>query len=170
MKTAQPFFDLIRSRAFAELTGSAKGLLFCILARYTGTNNGNISFGLSDGLAFGFSKDTTKRALIDLQDKGFIKRTKAGVNKTGTAKWLFTFLTDNRTGHAKTNDWKQYPNNAKDAELIALLKTKSGDKNDGNKKRPTKANNNEPALVMQNVGANVLLQSLENLKRKQGLL
>ncbi len=158
MKTVKLSFDLIQSRAFAELTGSAVKVLMLLKMRYIGTNNGTIPFGYSDGLAFGFAKDTTKRALKDLQNKGFIRHTKKGVNKNSLSEWLLI------------DDWKQYPNNAKDAELIALLKTKSGDKNDGNKKRPTKANNNEPAPVMQNVGANVLLQSLENLKRKQGLL
>ncbi|MBO4644019.1 MAG: hypothetical protein J5716_05370 [Alphaproteobacteria bacterium] len=164
---AELSFDLIKSRAFAELTGSAKGLLVCILTRYTGTNNGTIPFGYSDGLAFGFLKDTTKRALIDLQNKGFIKRTKEGVYRGNVSEWLLTFRSDDRNGHARTDDWKQYPNNAKDAELIALLKTKKSDK-----KQQTEANDNTPAPVMQNASAaaNVLLKSLENLKRKQGLL
>ncbi|MBR1777287.1 MAG: hypothetical protein IJ752_01725 [Alphaproteobacteria bacterium] len=167
-------FNLIQSRAFAELTGSAKGLLVCILTRYTGTNNGTIPFGYSDGAAFGFTVNTTKCAIVDLWNKGFIKRTKEGVYRGNVSEWLLTFRRDDRNGHARTDDWKQYPNNAKDAELIALLKTKSGDKNDGDKKRPTEANDNAPAPVIQNASAdshtNELLQSLENWKRKQGLL
>lgn len=160
-------FNLIQSRAFAELTGSAKGLLICILTRYTGTNNGTIPFGYSDGVAFGFTVNTTKSALVDLWNKGFIKRTKEGVYRGNVSEWLLTFRSDDRNGHARTDDWKQYPDNAKDAELIALLKTKKNDK-----KQQTEANDNTPAPVMQNASANAnaLLQSLENLKCKQGLL
>ena len=163
-------FNLIKSRAFAKLTGSAKVLLICMLTRSNGTNTGTIPFGYSDGKAFGFTVNTTRNALIDLWDKGFIKRTKEGVYRGNVSEWLLTFRSDDRNGHARTDDWKQYPNNTKDAELIALQKTKSGNKNNGNKKRPTEANDNTPAPVMRNAGANVLLQSLENLKRKQGLL
>ncbi len=174
-------FNLIKSRAFAKLTGSAKGLLICMLTRYNGTNNGTIPFGYSDGKAFGFTVNTTRNALIDLWDKGFIKRTKAGVYRGNVSEWLLTFRSDDRNGHARTDDWKQYPNNEKDAELIAAKRNKYARARKASECERIKENSNdnrpEPATVTTapesehaNAEMNILYQSLENLKRKQGLL
>ncbi len=101
--------NLVQSPAYAALTGSAVKILCALLTCYNGSNNGFIAFGYRDGKKFGLSINTTKRALNDLADKGFIEKTKAGVYQGNRSEWLLTFLTDNRTGHPKTDKWKGYP-------------------------------------------------------------
>lgn len=116
--------NLIKSRAFFELKGTAVKLLMLLMTRYNGRNNGRIAFGYSDAEKLGVARNSTQRAFIELQDKGFIKQTKAGVYRGNVSEWLLTFRSDDRNGHARTDDWKQYPNNEKDAELIAAKRDK----------------------------------------------
>ena len=119
-------FNLIKSRAYSELTGNAVKVLTLLMTHYNGHNNGFISFGLKDA---GMHHTTAKRSLLDLQDKGFIKRTKAGFYKGNTSEWLLTFRKDDRNGHAKTDDWKKYPDNERNEEVNALLLGKTSRKN-----------------------------------------
>lgn len=137
-------FNLIKSRAYAELTGNAVKILMLLMTHYNGRNNGFIQFGLRDTK---LNLQTGKRGLLDLWDKGFIKRTKAGVYKGNTSEWLLTFRKDDRNGHARTDDWKLYPNNERDAELIALLSGKNARKNNGRDKKQNATNDNEPTIV-----------------------
>lgn len=169
-------FNLIQSRAFAELTGTAVKILMLLMTRYNGRNNGHISFAYSDAEKAGVARRSAQRAFIDLQDKGFIKQTKAGVYRGNVSEWLLTFRSDDRNGHGRTDDWKQYPDNEKD-DLNAAKRDKAVRKNNLKNNPETKeANDNAPAPVMpapvnQNASADAdtLLRSLENLKRKQGL-
>lgn len=116
--------NLIDSRAYAELSGNAAKLLTVLMRKFNGHNNGWIAFGYSNADKAGFSRQTTKRALMELWEKGIIKRTKAGVYRGNVSEWLLTFRRDNRNLHNKTDDWKQYPNNEKSDELKALLNEK----------------------------------------------
>ena len=133
--------NLIRIRAYIELPPSAAKLLMALMTKFNGHNNGTISFSYSDAEKFGFTRTTTQRALIDLQDKGFIKQTKAGVYRGNVSEWLLTFRRDNRNGHSRTDDWQQYPNNEKD-DLIAARRDKAARKN--NRKQPQKQPQKQP--------------------------
>lgn len=172
--------NLILSRAFSELTGTAVKVLMLLMTRYNGRNNGHISFAYSDAEKSGVARTSTQRAFIELQDKGFIKQTKAGVYRGNVSEWLLTFRSDDRNGHARTDDWKQYPNNEKN-ELIAAKRDKYARARKASECERIKENLNdnrpEPATVITtpesehaSAEMNILYQSLENLKRKQGLL
>lgn len=167
---------ILKSEAYAALTGNAVKVLTLILYRYNGRNNGFIQFSLRDTL---LPLQTGKRSLLDLQDKGLIDCAKAGTYRGNVSEWRVTFLKDDRTGQRASDEWKEYPNNPKTDVLKARLKTKAARKNNSENNVETKeANDNmpaqnsviqEPTAQSNGADANALLKSLENLKRKQGV-
>src|SRR5947207_9843199 len=63
--------------AYQTLISPAKAALFEIMRRFDGGNNGAIAFGCEDHHRVGVSRKTTARALLQLQDHGFIAETMA---------------------------------------------------------------------------------------------
>lgn len=99
--------EVIESRAFTELKPSAVKLLPALMTNYNGHNNGTIAFSYFDAEKFGITRETACRAFKDLQEKGFIRKTKQGGQTRGNvSEWLLTFYDDDRTGKKATNDWK----------------------------------------------------------------
>lgn len=70
---------LIRSAAFEALSSSAIKLLLQLGEQYNGSNNGNLQASWTSLKEKGWSsKGTINRATLELQDKGFVKKTRQG--------------------------------------------------------------------------------------------
>jgi len=70
---------MIRSAAFEALSSSAIKLLIQLGEQFNGTNNGNLQASWTSLKDKGWSsKGTLNRATVELQDKGFLKKTRQG--------------------------------------------------------------------------------------------
>jgi hypothetical protein len=66
---------LLNSTAYSRLTAGEKKLLFELMRRYDGGNNGEIVFGIQSGASVGSGRTRTSRALSKLERLGFIVMT-----------------------------------------------------------------------------------------------
>lgn len=67
------------SEDFRSLSGSALIVLMCLLRQYRGSNNGDLSAEFSRVSLWGIgSKSTLAKALLELQDRNLILRTREG--------------------------------------------------------------------------------------------
>lgn len=77
-------YVMARHEAFRSLSGPALKVFVELRSRYTvrgdgSCNNGQLTLSLDEGARLlGLGKSTVKRALDELQDAGFVKRTKQG--------------------------------------------------------------------------------------------
>ena len=70
---------LVESRSFAKLSAHAVKLFFDLMAQYRGFNNGDLSAAWKLMQARGWrSRDTLGKALAELQEGGFIVKTRQG--------------------------------------------------------------------------------------------
>jgi hypothetical protein len=70
---------LIYSQSFARLSAHAVKLFFDLMAQYKGFNNGDLSAAWKLMHARGWrSRDTLGKALAELQERGFIVKTRQG--------------------------------------------------------------------------------------------
>src|SRR5258705_11518623 len=70
---------LLESPAWRSLSCNARALYLELAKRYNGRNNGRISYGLREAFkALHIGKTAAQAALLLLQDRGFIVRTKKG--------------------------------------------------------------------------------------------
>jgi hypothetical protein len=95
---------MFKSPAWGSLDCVARCLYIEIARRYRGpnSNNGKIPYSVREAAAaLRISKDTANRAMVALQDRGFLKITKdSGFNIKGrvSREWLLTEFSDDRTG------------------------------------------------------------------------
>jgi DNA-binding transcriptional MocR family regulator len=95
---------MLMTQAWQNLDCVARCLYVEIARRYRGpnSNNGKIPFSVREAAtALGVSKDTANRAMLDLQDRGFVKVAKySGFNLKGrvSREWLLTEFPDDRSG------------------------------------------------------------------------
>lgn len=80
---------LVQNPAYADLSGSAAKLLLALISKRD--QNNIVSFGYRNGAEFGLSINTTKRALIDLADKGFITKAASAMSCVEPSKWILNF-------------------------------------------------------------------------------
>jgi len=103
--------SMIDSPAFLALSPNARAILIHILRRYNSFNNGDIPFSCREGAALlRIGKDTARRALEDLKEKGFIQiaRDSAFSLKTKESRrWILTCWPLQK-GAAPTNDWQKW--------------------------------------------------------------
>ncbi len=72
-------YSMLRSPAWRSLSGQAVKVYFELRARYTGSNNGHITLSMDEGARLlKIGKATVLRSLSELEEKGFITRTKRG--------------------------------------------------------------------------------------------
>ena len=72
-------YSMLRSPAWRSLRGQAVKVYFELRARYTGSNNGHITLSMDEGARLlKIGKATVLRSLSELEEKGFITRTKRG--------------------------------------------------------------------------------------------
>ena len=68
---------LVQSQAWCQLSPNAVKLFIAVAARYNGSNNGALSFGVREGHAIGLSRSKAMRAFAELEKSGLLVRTKA---------------------------------------------------------------------------------------------
>ncbi|WP_153116255.1 hypothetical protein [Rhodocyclus tenuis] len=91
---------VIDSPAFADLTFSARSLLFHLARQYDGTNNGHMQAAFSYLSRYGFDSDRTiTRGIAELVSHGFVFRTRCGGFHAGPSRYALTWLPiKNRSG------------------------------------------------------------------------
>lgn len=100
-------YNMARSDAWRSLSGNAVRIWVELRARYNGRNNGDLS--LSHGEAvdlLAIGRATVSRAFSQLEDRGFIRKTRQGSTQGRLATtWA---ITDRpmRPGEPTTNEWQ----------------------------------------------------------------
>lgn len=84
---------VIHSAAFADLGPSSVVVLLLLAANLAKDRNGHIQLSEADAGAHGVERKTLRRALADLEEHGFICKTKHGGKVQGHChKWALTWL------------------------------------------------------------------------------
>ena len=95
---------VVRSPAWRALGPVDRAIYLELRDRFNGQNNGMIGLGCREAAeAVNVSKDTANRAMVRLEEYGFVEPTTKGFYKPlgrAATEWLLTELPDNRTGHA----------------------------------------------------------------------
>jgi hypothetical protein len=111
---------LLKSAAYRSMPSAAKVVLLELIRRENGSNNGRIRYGADFGPHIGLSADVTKRALRQVQDRGFIVISAAANKRAGVPrKWRLT--TVKADGKAATTDFLNWrPKNGIPVSLVPL--------------------------------------------------
>ena len=101
---------LLNSQAWNSLSGNARALYVELAQRYNGSNNGRIPYSVREAVrALHVSKATVSRLFRELEDHGFIIRTKRGAFSLKTVKdaseWC---LTEYDSDHPPANATKDF--------------------------------------------------------------
>ena len=102
-----PYFQ-VQHPAWRALSGNTTKVFIELRSRFNGRNNGKLRVSLDEGARLlGISKSTVQRALKELEDKGFIVKTKQGqwYGRMAT-EWRITDQSCN--GHLATKDWQKW--------------------------------------------------------------
>lgn len=104
---------VMKSAAWAALTANDKAVYLALKWKYDGTNNGRLGMGCREAAdAIGSaSKDTGKRSLDCLQEKGFIsKRKNSGFNVKNrvAAEWRLTEYSCDVTGELPSKEFARW--------------------------------------------------------------
>jgi hypothetical protein len=98
----------VRSDAFRSLSGAAVKVYLELHSRFWGGNNGELSLSLEEGSRLlGLGKSTIKRALEELEAKGFIALVKRG-QFMGRRASEYRLTIKPCNGHLATRDWAQW--------------------------------------------------------------
>lgn len=110
-----------RSAAWQALTPNDRATYLELKWRYDGLNNGRIGLGnreLAEELKS--SKDTARRSLDNLIEKGFLRKAKASgfsVKHRAATEWLLTEYRCDVSGHLPTKDFMRWqPENKQQAQ------------------------------------------------------
>lgn len=103
---------IIRSAAWQSLSPHDKAAYLELKWRYDGLNNGRIGLGNRElAEALQSSKDTARRALESLMEKGFLAKAKPSgfnVKNRAATEWRLTEYTCNVTGELATKDFARW--------------------------------------------------------------
>jgi len=118
-RSGKPFLrlprDVIASQEFADLSGNAVKLLVNLGAQYRGNNNGDLTTAWSIMKKCGWkSKDTLYTAIYEVEEYGFIIRTKQGGMNIGPNLFALSWepidecggKLDIRSTRTAPNTWK----------------------------------------------------------------
>ena len=99
---------MAHSPAWRSLGGSAIKVWIELRSRFNGHNNGKLSLGLDEAARLlSMSKATAHRALLELEEKGFLMMTKRGVwHGRMATEWAVTDRSQN--GQLPTRAWRQW--------------------------------------------------------------
>src|SRR5690606_874874 len=101
-------YPFLRSVAWRSLSGAAVKVWLEIRSRFNGGNNGKLSLSLDEGARLlGLGKATIQRALQELQEKGFLVRTKQG-HWYGRQASLWRITDKGCDGNLPTHEWKMW--------------------------------------------------------------
>ncbi len=91
-RQVEPFIQIssliLNSKAYIDMSYSARSMLVEILHFYNGRNNGYIYISKKVLLDRGFSKNTATKALKELRTHGFLYMTRRGGNILGGCSWF----------------------------------------------------------------------------------
>jgi len=107
-------YSMTQHPVWRSLSGRAVKVFIEMRGRFNGSNNGKIRLSLEDGAKIlGMGKETVRRALQELERKGFIVQTKAGAfYGRQAAEWRLTDC--DCDGYAPTREWQQVSIETKD--------------------------------------------------------
>ena len=105
----QLYRNVKRSTAYHSLNHYARCLLFELIDRYTGSNNGMIGLGVREArYELGCSAGTISNAMRELDDAGLARPTKVGAWRGKQAtEWRLMFLRCDKTGDLPVTQWEQ---------------------------------------------------------------
>jgi hypothetical protein len=103
------FTNVKRSRAYHGLSCVARALLFEVIDRFNGCNNGMIGLGCREAShELNCGKSTAARAMHELDDAGLARPTKVGAWRGKQAtEWRLMFLRCDKTGELPATQWEQ---------------------------------------------------------------
>ncbi|CAN7241104.1 GntR family transcriptional regulator [Mesorhizobium sp. LjNodule214] len=100
---------IMRSAAWLALSANDRAAYLELKWRYDGLNNGRIGLGERElGGALHISRETARRALNSLVEKGFVARAKASgfnVKSRVATEWRLTEYRCDVSGHLSTKDF-----------------------------------------------------------------
>jgi DNA-binding HxlR family transcriptional regulator len=101
-------YVMAKSDAWRSLSGPSVKVYIELRRRYVGHNNGKLTLSLDEGVRLlHLGKTTVHRALRELEEKGFIKRTKRG-RWYGRMASEYAVTDRPLDGYPATNDWKNW--------------------------------------------------------------
>jgi hypothetical protein len=108
-KFLQLYTNVKRSTAYHSLSPYARSLLFELIDRYNGCNNGMIGLGVREAVyELGCCKGTVSNAMRELDDAGLARPTKVGAWRGKRAtEWRLTWLRCDKTGDLPVSVWEQ---------------------------------------------------------------
>ena len=85
-------YGMIRCDAFRSLRGATLKVFLELRSRYNGFNNGSVFLSLREAAeTLGMSKTTAGNAFTELEEKGFIRKTKQGLfERSAATEWELT--------------------------------------------------------------------------------
>jgi hypothetical protein len=105
----QLFTNVKRSTAYYGLSPYARSLLFELIDRYNGCNNGMIGLGVREAAyELGCCNGTVSNAMRELDDAGLARPTKVGAWRGKRAtEWRLMWLRCDKTGDLPVSAWDQ---------------------------------------------------------------
>jgi hypothetical protein len=105
----QLFRNVKRSTAYHGLSSYARSLLFELIDRYNGCNNGMVGLGVREAAyELGCCNGTVSNAMRELDDAGLARPTKVGAWRGKRAtEWRLMWLRCDKTGDLPVSAWEQ---------------------------------------------------------------
>ena len=101
-------YPLLESEAWRWLKPNSQAVYIELRRRFNGSNNGKISFSLAEGARILMaSKSTIQKALIELEEHGFIKLVKKG-RFQGRRASEYALTDEQLDGYPPTREWRQW--------------------------------------------------------------
>jgi len=103
------FTNVKRSTAYHGLSSYGRSLLFELIDRYNGCNNGTIGLGVREAAyEMGCCKGTISTAMRELDDAGLARPTRLGAWRGKRAtEWGLMWLRCDKTGELPVSAWEQ---------------------------------------------------------------
>lgn len=105
------FHYIMDTESWKDLSPGAMSAYFALKRQYNGANNGRIGFGSRGAAeALGTSKSSAARYLLELQEHGFIVKTKESSfnQKRLTIEWLLTEHRNDVTGELPLRSFREW--------------------------------------------------------------
>jgi hypothetical protein len=110
------FHHMLRCPAWKSMRPQSKTILLDVWERHNGQNNGQISYGVREAAEIGIGKNVAGRALVDLQERGFLKLARGSCFDLKTKEARLWTLTMEKVGDEKPTKefmrWTPPPNAA----------------------------------------------------------
>ena len=101
-------YPLIESQAWRWLRPISQSVYIELRRRFNGSNNGKISFSLGEGARIlRASKSSIQKALVELEEHGFIKLVKKGYFTRRMAS-EYALTDEQLDGHPPTKEWQRW--------------------------------------------------------------